>query len=58
MEQHATSIMAEQLQTGLMKLRRRAKYERLDEQLQRLVSSFDLISRDMYFKQARVLFHF
>ena len=41
MEQHVISIMAE------MKLRRRAKYERLDEQLQQLVSSFDLISRDM-----------
>ncbi|CAM4846255.1 unnamed protein product, partial [Rotaria magnacalcarata] len=27
MEQHATSIMAEQLQAGLMKLRRRVKYE-------------------------------
>ena len=47
MEQHATSAMAEQLQAGLMKLRRRAKYERLYEQLQQLVSSFDLISRGM-----------
>ena len=50
--------MAKQLQEKLMKLRRRAKYERLDEQLQQLVSSFDLISRDMYFKRARALFHF
>ena len=58
MEPHATSIMAEQLQVGLMKLRRRAKYERLDEQLKQLVSSFHLISRDTYFKQARALFHF
>ena len=33
MKQHATSIMAEQLRVGLMKLRRRGKYERLDEQL-------------------------
>ena len=58
MEQHVTSIMAEQLQAELMKLRRRAKYERLDEQLKQLVSSFDLISRDMHFKRARALFHF
>ena len=58
MEQHATSIMAEQFHAGLMKLRRRAKYERLHEQLQQLVSLFDLISRDMYFKRARALFHF
>ena len=50
--------MAEQSQAGLMKRRRRAKYERLDEQLQQLVSSFDFISRSMYFKRARVLFHF
>ena len=47
---NGTSIMAKHLQARLMKLRRRAKYERLDEQLKLLVSSFDLISRDMYFK--------
>ena len=50
--------MAEQLQAGLMKLRRRGKYERLDEQLKQLVSSLDSTSRDMYFKWTRVLFHF
>lgn len=50
--------MAEQLQSGSMKLRRRAKYERLDEQLQELASSFHIITRDLYFKRARALFHF
>ena len=58
MEQHAKSIMTEQLQAELMKLRRHARYKRLDEQLKQLVSSFDLISGDMYFKQTRALFHF
>ena len=62
MEQHATSIMAEQLQAGLLKLKRRTKYERLDKQLQQLVSSFGLISRDIYvriyFKRERTLFIF
>ena len=58
MEQHAISIMAEQLQAALMKLRRRARYEHSDEQWQQLVSSFDLINRNMYFKRARALFHF
>jgi hypothetical protein len=51
-------IMVEQLESGLMKLRRRAKYELLDEQLQELASSFDIITRDLYFKRARALFHF
>jgi hypothetical protein len=50
--------MAEQLRSGKMKLRRRAKYELIDEQLQQLVSSFYIIPRDMYFKRARALFHF
>jgi hypothetical protein len=58
MEQHATLIMAEQLQSGLMKLKRRVKYELLDEQLQELISSFYTVTRDMYFKRARALFHF
>ncbi|CAF3455161.1 unnamed protein product [Rotaria sp. Silwood1] len=57
-EQHATLIMAEQLRSGSMKLRRRAKYELIDEQLQQLASSFYIITRDMYFKRARALFHF
>ena len=51
-------IMGEKLQVGQVRIRKRAKYERLDEQLQELVSSFDWISRDMYFKRARALFHF
>ena len=58
MEWRAASSMAQQLQAALMKLRRHAKYERLDEQLQQLISSLELISRDMYFKQARAFFHF
>ena len=58
MEQHANLIMAEKLQAGQVKLRKRAQYELLDEKLQQLVSSFDLITRDMYFKRARALFNF
>ena len=58
MEQHATLIMGEKLQAGQVKLRRRAQYERLDEQLQQLVSSFHLFTRDMYYKRARALFNF
>ncbi|CAF4598316.1 unnamed protein product, partial [Rotaria sp. Silwood1] len=46
-EQHATLIMAEQLRSGSMKLRRRAKYELIDEQLQQLASSFYIITRDI-----------
>ena len=57
-EQHAKSIMVEQLQAGLMKLRRHVKYQRLDEQLKQLVPSFDLISRDTYFKLARAFYIF
>jgi hypothetical protein len=58
MEQHATLTIAEQLQAGIMELRKRAKYERLDEQLQQLASAFHVIIRDMYFKLARALFRF
>lgn len=58
MEQHATFVMAEQLQTGLVKLKKRIKYEQLDEQLQQLVSSFDSIARDLYYKRACSLFNF
>ncbi|CAF1594577.1 unnamed protein product, partial [Rotaria magnacalcarata] len=58
MEQHATLVMAEQLQAGLAKKVKRVKYELLDEQLQQLASSFDLIPRDLYFKRARALFNF
>jgi len=58
MEQQANLIMGDKLQSGQVKQRKRAKYERLDEQLQQLVSSFHLIARDVYFKRARALFHF
>ncbi|CAF1274580.1 unnamed protein product [Rotaria magnacalcarata] len=58
MEQHATLVMAEQLQAGLVKKVKRVKYELLDEQLQQLASSFDLIPRDLYFKRVRALFYF
>jgi hypothetical protein len=57
-EQHANSIVAEKLQAGQVKLRKRAQWELLDEKLQQLVSSFDLIIRDMHFKRARALFNF
>jgi hypothetical protein len=58
MEQHASLIMGGKLQAGQVKLRKREKYERLDEQLQQLVSTFHFITRDMYFKRARALFNF
>ncbi len=58
MEQHASLIMGEKLQAGQVKLRKRTKYEHLDAQLQQLVSSFHVITRDMYFKRARALFNF
>ena len=50
--------MAEQLQAGLVKLRKRVKYERLDEQLQQLISTFHVTPRHLYFKRARALFNF
>lgn len=58
MEQHATLIMGEQLQEGQMRIRKRVKYEKLDEKLQELISSFHSIPRDLYFKRARTLFNF
>ncbi|CAF3151709.1 unnamed protein product, partial [Rotaria sp. Silwood2] len=58
MEQHANLITAEQLQAGHVKVRKRVKYEHLDEQLQQLASTFHLITRDLYFKRARALFNF
>lgn len=58
MEQHATLIAGEKLQAGQLILRRRVKYEELDEQPQQLVSSFHLTARDIYFKRARALFQF
>ena len=58
MEQHANLILGEQAQAGLIKLQKRVRYELLDEKLQILASSFSLITRDIYFKRARALFHF
>ena len=55
MEQNATLITGEKLQAGQLKLRRRVKYEQLDEQSQQLVSSFHLTAREIYFKRARAL---
>jgi hypothetical protein len=57
MEQHATHILAEQLQAGLVKLKKRVKYEFIDEKLQMLASTFYFIPRDIYFKRARALFN-
>ena len=37
-----------------MEVKRRAKYELIDGQLQKLASSCYAITRDTYFKQARV----
>ena len=50
-EQHVNLIMAEKLQAGQVKLKKRAKYKLLDEQLQQMVSSFHLMIRNMYFKR-------
>ncbi len=58
MEQHVTLILAEQLQAGLVKLKKRVKYEFIDEKLQILASTFYVIPRDIYFKRARALFNF
>ena len=58
MEQHANLINAEQIQAGLIKPRKRIKYELADAHLQQLASNFHLITRDLYFKIARALFNF
>jgi hypothetical protein len=58
MEQHATLILAEQLQAGLVKLKKRVKYEFIDRKLQMLPSTFYVIPRDIYFKRARALSNF
>ena len=50
--------MVEKLQAGQVKLKKRGQYELLGAKLQQLVSSFDLITRDMYFERARALFNF
>jgi len=57
-EQHATLILGEQLQAGVMKQRKRTKYELIDEKLQLLVSPFHTIPIDLYLKIARALFNF
>jgi hypothetical protein len=58
MEQHSTLILAEQLWAGLVKLRKHTSYELLDEKLQVLVSTFHVITTDIYFKRAWALFNF
>jgi urease accessory protein UreH len=58
MEQHASLILGEQLQAGLVKITKRVKYELTDEKLQILASTFDVIPRNIYFKRARALFNF
>ena len=58
MEQHATLILGEQLQAGLVKRKKRIKYELIDEKLQILASSFYVIPRDIYFKRARAISNF
>ncbi|CAF2128971.1 unnamed protein product [Rotaria magnacalcarata] len=57
-EQHSNLILAEQLEAGIVKTRKRIKYEMLNEQLQQLASNFYLLPRDIYFKRARALFNF
>ncbi|CAF4612585.1 unnamed protein product [Rotaria socialis] len=57
-EQHSNLILAEQLEAGVVKTRKRIKYEMLNEQLQQLASNFYLLPRDIYFKKARALFNF
>ncbi len=58
MEQHATLILGEQIQAGLVKQKKRIQYELLDEKLQLLASTYYVIPRDIYFKRARALFNF
>ena len=57
-EQHANIIRGEQIVSGQVKRSRRVKYELMDEKLQLLVSSFYVISLDVYLKRARALFNF
>ena len=57
-EKYATLILGEQLQAGLVKIKKRIKYELIDEKLQILASTFHVIPRDIYFKRARALFNF
>ena len=47
-QQHAILIVVEQLQAGVMKQRKRTKYEFIDEKLQLLVSTFHTIPIDIY----------
>ena len=55
MEQQAYLINAEQIQIGLIESR---KCGFIDVQLQKLASTFHLITRGLYFKKARALFNF
>ncbi len=58
MEQHASLILGEQLQAGLVKPKKRVRYELIDEKLQILASAFYVIPTDIYFKRAKALFYF
>jgi hypothetical protein len=58
MEQHASLILGEQLQAGLVKPKKRVRYELIDEKLQILASTFYVIPTDIYFKRAKALFYF
>ncbi|CAF2134675.1 unnamed protein product, partial [Rotaria magnacalcarata] len=49
-EQHSNLILAEQLEAGAVKTRKRIKYEMLNEQLQQLASNFYLLPRDIFQK--------
>ena len=55
---HVQLIFVKQAEAGTSKVRKRASYERLDEQLQQLVTNFHLYPRNEFFKRARVLFNF
>ncbi|CAF4541237.1 unnamed protein product, partial [Didymodactylos carnosus] len=57
-EQHANLIMAEKLEAGLVKLTKRAAYEQMDEQLEQLMTTFNINTRKEYFKRASAFFNF
>ncbi len=57
-EQHDNLIYAEQGESGIMKIIKRALYEEIDEQLQNLIINFHIYPRKEYFKRARALFNF
>ncbi|CAF4639567.1 unnamed protein product [Didymodactylos carnosus] len=57
-EQHSTQILIEKFESGSMKLSRRAKYEKIDQKLQHLVTQYNIMSKAEYFKHLRILFNF